>query len=136
MKTIELKSRRRTNSKEFNALIYAYILKNICDPDDSTALKSDTEKLVYLKKTFHSEYCYPLHLSRYGSVQEVLRQWLMGLPSAINIAFENWEILEIAVRWQSIPKDYSEAEAYKILDNWFKLLAFKIMQLWKIHKIN
>ena len=54
-------------------------------------------------------------------------EWLQGL--ALPIAFYNSDILQLAKDWGSIPHDATEKQEYKILDNYWRFMAAKILQL-------
>ena len=125
----------KTNSKEFNAKIYPYILNAIDGENYGVKAETDGEKLTFLANTFEREYLSHYSISYYGSVQNCLKNWIQGLPSSFNIDFENYEILKIAKEWGSIPENATEKQEDKILDNWFNLVAFKTLQLFKKHGI-
>lgn len=123
-------------TKELNALVFPYILNAINGEGYGKELTSDKEKLTFLAETFKSEYCYEYNLKRYGSYQEVMKNWLMGLLSCFNIDFENYRIIEIAKEWGSIPVNADDRAEDKILANWFNLIAAKTFQLFRKHGIN
>lgn len=90
------------------------------------------EKAAFIKATFESEYGWAIE--RYG-FDNALREWLQGLPSSINIEFYNYKILELAVSWKSLPEDYTEKEADKILANYWQFMAAKLSQLMRLSAI-
>ncbi len=90
------------------------------------------EWLCFLYDTFRSEYGW--HIEQVGE-QRAFREWIMGLPSSFNIDFENYKILQIAVKWGSIPAEYTEKQADKILENWFNFITVKTFQLFRKYKI-
>jgi hypothetical protein len=128
----------KTNSKAFNALVYPYILNAIDNSgyDSSKKLTTDKEKLEFLAQTFVGEYCYPENIRYYGTIQDVMKNWIMGLPSSFNIDFENYRIIEIAKEWHSLRHNATEKSEDKIIENWFNLIAFKTFQLFKLHGID
>ncbi len=128
-----MEKRTKIRTKELNAKVIPYILDAI--HSEEKQFSNDQERLQYLAETFMSEYCWAANLRLYGSYQEVMRNWIMGLPSAFNIDFENYRIIEIAKEWGSIPKDADDRMEDKILDNWFNLIAAKTMQLFSKYKI-
>lgn len=123
----------KTNSKEFNKLAFDYLLNAIdCEGYDLNPLPStDREKLQHVANCFFNE-VYKWQINK--NVQDVLMEWFMGLPSCINIDFENYKIIEIAKKWGSLPENATERQEDKIIENWFNLIAFKLIQLW--HKNN
>ena len=85
----------KTNSKQFNAIVYKYILDAIDSDGYAITTNSDAEKLQFLANTFKSEYLFPYNLKRYGTIQNVLTEWIMGIPSSFNIDFKNISFLLI-----------------------------------------
>jgi hypothetical protein len=121
---------RRT--KELNQYVYKYILEAIDPTVYNLNLHTDKEKLEFLYDTFKREYSYMIN--QVGQVN-AMREWIMGLPSSFNIEFKNNEILKLAVLWQSIPENYTDKEADKIINNWFNFVAVKTFQLFRKHKV-
>lgn len=73
-----------------------------------------------------------------GNIQEAIADWLMGLP--MNIAFENYEILQLGEKWGYLPKvdynsgDYTRKEAQWV-ENWFMGIANNILKLARKFKV-
>jgi hypothetical protein len=126
----------KTNTKEFNQLAFNYIIDAINTDGYNIEAKTETEKLQFIADCFKSEYCFPDNLKYYGTYQNTLANWFMGLPSSINIEFRNHVIIEIAKKWGSIPENATEKQEDKIISNWFNLIAFKTLQLFKKHNIS
>jgi hypothetical protein len=126
----------KTNTKEFNQLAFNYIIDAISTDGYDIEANTDVEKLQFVANCFKSEYCFPNNLKYYGTYQNTLANWFMGLPSSINIEFRNHAIIEIAKKWGSIPENATEKQEYKIISNWFNLIAFKTLQLFKKHNIS
>ena len=122
-------------TKELNQKAFSYIINCVDGEGYGRELNNAQEKLQFVADTFKAEYVCPENLRRYGSYQEVFRQWLMGLPSSFNVDFENYRIIEIAKEWGSIPTNATERQEQKIIDNWFNLIASKTFQLMKKHKV-
>ncbi len=91
-------------------------------------LKTNIEKINFVKECFYGEYGW--HVDQGNSVVSSISEWLQGLPSSINIEFYNHKIIELALKWGSLPEGYSEKQADKILGNYFNLLANKLHQLF------
>lgn len=129
----------KTNSK--NHPVFAYLADQI--PTVETILREygmtveDTvsARLQWVINQFKSEYCYPENVKRYGSIQRIFAEWLMGLPSAYSVEFRNYEIIELAKQWESIPQMATEREEDKMLSNWFNFCANKFTQLCKFNKV-
>ena len=111
-----------------------YLISNIdwSGYDLEDELKTDKEKLQFVADTFRAEYGHAI--GRYG-YQRALAEWFMGLPSAINVEFRNYYIIELAKAWGSIPENATEKQEEKILNNWFIWMANKLMQLFRAYKV-
>lgn len=60
----------------------------------------------------------------------------MGLPSCIDIPFMNYDILQLAKEFGSIPQDASEKEEEKIIERYWDFMANKIFVLFNRYEIN
>ena len=121
-----------TNSKEFKAIVRAYIMA--CVPDVQTIAAEygqtieDTDKarVNWVADTFNRDY---RHAVKHYGKQRAFSEWLQGLPSAIHIDFMNYRIIELAKQWGSLPADDTEWQEDKIISNWFNFILFKFWQL-------
>ncbi len=123
----------KTNRTQLTNFVNAYIL-NAINSDDKE-LTTDTQKLQLLADCCKSEYIFPDNLKRYGSYQNCMANWFMGLPSSFDIDYENYRIIEIAKKWGSLPANADDRQEDKILDNWFNFIAAKTIQLMGKHGI-
>jgi hypothetical protein len=103
-----------------------------CIGSEDVELITVADKITHTRKDFYGSQEW--NVKRVGE-QVAVKDWLQGLPSSIGIAFMNYEILQIAVKWGSLPADYTERQADKILENWFNLLAAKLCQLWRGYRV-
>lgn len=111
-----------TNNAEFKNNVYSYILSCIDAEAYGIELNTDKEKINFVLDTFKKEYSY--QIKYYGSnLNRAFSEYLAGLPTCINIDFENYKILEIAKKWGSIPQNANENQEDKILNNWFKFIT-------------
>ena len=120
---------------ELDKVVFAYILDAIDGEGYGKTLNTDKEKLQFLADTFKGEYCYPENLRYYGNHYNTFKKWLMGLPSAFNVDFENYRIIQLAKKWECIPQDADDKQEDKIIDNWFNWITNKTFQLMKRHKV-
>ena len=97
--------------------------------------ENNREKLQLVIDTFKKEQGY--NINRMG-LYKAFTEWLQGLPSVINIDFENYKILELAYEWGSIDKGLPEKKREKredlILDQWFTWITGKFFRLAKHYK--
>lgn len=97
---------------------------------------SNVEKLHSVLISFNSEYNHDYNKRYIPNLQNRFGEWLAGLPTAINIDFENYKILELAKNWDSLPINATEKQEDKILCNWFAFISVKFFQLCKQNKID
>ena len=95
---------------------------------------TDKEKLQFVFDCFKSEVGH--NIKRKGKFN-AFTSWLQGLPSVLgNLDFSNYQILRIAVEWESLPKNATKKQQDKILENWFPFIANKFFQAANKNKIN
>ena len=111
------------NSPEAVKLIINSISADGYDEHPKTA----KEKLQFLKGTFKDEYGWAI--SRMGE-QNAFKEWLQGLPSSFNIPFENYKIIEIAKKSGSLPKNATQNQEDRVLENYWNFMASKTFQLF------
>jgi len=122
-----------SKSSELDQTVKLYIISCIdCEHDNLSphALFSSTttaEKIAFVQDCFNKEYGF--NVAQVGR-QTAVMNWLQGLPSSINIAYMNYEILQLAETWGSLPPNASEAKQYKITDNYWNFMAAKLCQLF------
>ena len=121
----------KTNSKQYRERIYAELLERINFEDDNGKYIEDLtprQKIEYLLATYKSEYDNSYNRKQYPNNQERLAQWLMGIPSNIDLPIYNSNILEFAAKVhgiESVPKDKENV----IINNWFNHIAFILIQM-------
>lgn len=126
---------KENKTTALNRNVFPYILAAIDGSGYGKTFETETEKLQFVVDTFYSEYGWPNNLKLYGSYQNMFANWLMGLPSSINIDFENYRIIELAKEWKSIPVNATEKQEDKILSNWFNFIANKFVVMCNRHKV-
>ena len=80
--------------------------------------------IEYIGNRFHSEMGWSI-----SSIGEhaTMVSWLQGI--ALDIAYTNSDIINLAVKWGSLDENATEGEQGKILDNYWRLMATKTLQL-------
>ena len=101
-----------------------YILTTLTEDYDGKPFKTDEDKINYLFDRFYKEYGWLVE--RVGK-QKAIAEWLSGL--AINIAFTNYDIVELAVEMGSVDKDPTEKQKDQIVDNYFNFMAKIILKM-------
>ena len=72
---------------------------------------------------------HPYNRKRLITDQAIIADHIMGLPSYFNVDYQHFAILELAIKWGSIPIDHTEKQALKITDNFPSFIACKLMQI-------
>lgn len=110
--------------------MFAYLLDSVYSDDFDTEKMTDKERIEFLLDTFFEEMC--KNDRRRMCVLDLLREWLQGLPSAINVAFCYSDISEIGKKMGYYKDARSEA---RFINNWWSILAKQILRLARIYEI-
>lgn len=120
-----------------NKLAFAYILNAIDGDGYQVELSTPASKVAFAYECFKSEYWHAENQRYYRNNEiEGFKNWLMGLPSSIHVAFSHFDIINIAKDWGSIPANSTERQEDKIIDNWFNFISVKFFQLKKQIDVN
>ncbi len=117
--------------KTLNENAYAYIIKSINPENYDVVARGTAKKLQFLHDTFVKEAGW--NIERVGEVN-AFKEWAQGLPSAFNIEFTNYEILQLAKKWGQVTLGDTQREDH-ILNNYWNFIAVKTFQLFKKYKI-
>lgn len=120
-------------TKELKQKAETYILESIDSDAYDIVTTTDKEKLQFLADTFKKEAGWNIERVR---AYKAFQEWIMGLPTAFNIEFENYKILELAKSWGSIPNNATELQEDKILDNYWNFITNHTFQLFRKYKID
>ena len=111
--------RRAAEMNEQNMKWYSYILDSIQSNDVDVSVMSDKMKIEFAFKMFHEEMVKNNNCRM--SIFGLLTDWLQGLCSTVNIAFTDYDIMQIGKMWKSHDPYFVE--------NWFKNIAKKMIEL-------
>jgi hypothetical protein len=112
--------------------VYDYILDSIDSSGYDIETTTPKEKLNFLEQTFQAEYGWAI--KRYGRFT-AMTEWLPGLPSSVNIDYENHKIIELAKKWGHLPVNATEKQEDKILEGWFRFIAMRIGELMRKYEV-
>ena len=118
--------RTAAEMNEQNKKWYSYILDSISSDDVDVSVMSDKMKIEFAFKMFHEEMV--KNNNRRISILGLLTDWLQGLCSTVNIAFTDYDIMQIGKMWK-IHDPY-------FVENWFKNIAKKMLELAHILGVN
>lgn len=103
---------------------FAYVLDCIYNAENENM--SDKEAINYFFECFNKEYNNNYNKRLYPNLQERISQYIQGLPTCISIAFTDYDIINIGKTWGYCK---TEPQASKIVNNWFDVIAFRLIQL-------
>ena len=112
---------KNTNSKEYKEKVKAYLLPIIEEKAEDYG-QSNNKPFNWMIQTAKNEIGH--EFERHG-LQGGLTEYLAGL--GLNIDFYYSDILKRAADWHEVEK-FTEKEEDKICRDWFKHIAFKIIQ--------
>ena len=106
---------------ELDRKVKLYILECV---SSNAETRNVVDIIEYIGNRFHSEMGWSI-----SSIGEhaTMVSWLQGI--ALDIAYTNSDIINLAVKWGSLDENATEGEQGKILDNYWRLMATKTLQL-------
>tara|TARA_R110000782_G_scaffold58922_1_gene122628 strand:+ start:1780 stop:2151 length:372 start_codon:yes stop_codon:yes gene_type:complete len=118
----------RTNSKKYLNNIQTYILDSIDGEGYDIKTETPTEKIQFLFDCFEVEFNYKNNKLRYPNLQDRFANWLQGLPSAIDLPYQEFKILQLS---KILFEVYTLTEKQKetIINNYWSFMAFHIIKL-------
>lgn len=105
-----------------------YILNAIDADNYDVVLKSDKDKLQFLFDCFKSEYHKEKNVKGF-------EDWIRGLPSSFNIDYDFEKIVNLSYMFDLMKADADEEDEDYIQNNWFKIIAKEVYQLFDEYKI-
>lgn len=111
--------RKAAEMNEQNMKWYSYILDSIHSDDVDVSVLSDKMKIEFAFKMFYEEMV--KNDNRRVSRLDLLTDWLQGLCSTVNIAFADYDILQIKKLWK--------CRDHNFVGDWFKNIAKKMLEL-------
>lgn len=111
--------------------MFAYILDSVYSDEIDCEKMTDKERIEFLLDTFFEEEV--KYDRRRMCTFDLLREWLQGLPSAINIAFSYYDI-SLTGKSMGYCKDARSEERF--INNWWGIFAQNILRLARIYKID
>lgn len=113
--------------KQFQYVLSGIVYSSV-STDEELEFSSHKHIMQFFADTFHAEYDCTYTRKIYPNVQDRIASYLQGLPSCISIAFSYSDIIETGKSWGYCKSPKGERE---FCDRWFKVLAFRIIQLCK-----
>lgn len=121
----------RTTNKAFKTLVQEHIIERLSD-DQFTELHFQLNEVV---ESFYNWYC-KNEQKRTPNKYTAFQEWLMGLPSCINIEFMNYEIMMTLKGWfETVGDVYKERDSEKEVALYLHLVTREFEVLCKKHNI-
>ncbi len=118
----------KTNSKKYLNNIQSYILDSIDSEGYDIKTETPTEKLDFLFDCFEVEFNYKNNQLRYPNFQDRFANWLQGLPSVINLPYQEYEILQLSKIFFEV-YTLTKKQKETIINNYWSFMAFQIIKL-------
>lgn len=103
---------------------FAYVLD--CIYNDENLEMSDKEAINYFFECFDKEYNDSYYKRLCPNLQERIKEYIKGLPTCFGVAFCDDTIINIGKSWGYCK---TEKQQRDFLDNWFSVIAFRLIQL-------
>lgn len=103
---------------------FAYVLD--CIYNDEKENMSDKEAINYFFECFNKEYNDIYYKRLYPNLQERIKEYIKGLPTCFGVAFCDDTIINIGKSWGYCK---TEKQQCVFLDNWFSVIAWRLIQL-------
>lgn len=116
---------------EVNGKMYAYILDSIYSDDVDVESMSDKERIEFALDMFYKEKFEGDR--RRMSTLDLLKEWIAGLCSTVNVAFIDYDIANIGTDWGYCGTD---ARTSQFVRTWFERIANGILRLAKIYGVD
>lgn len=119
---------RFKNSKTGVQCVYILdaIKNSSCVNDENIKLNNDKEAVELFVKYFNEEFNYASNRRSYPNLRDRIAQYLRCLPSACSVEYSDYNIKQIGKSWGFCQ---SEQKAAEFVENWWSVLAFRIVQL-------
>lgn len=111
--------------------LYAYILDSIHSDDVDVESMSDKERIEFAIDMFYVEKF--KEDRRRMSVSDLLTEWISGLCSTVNVAFDDYNIAQIG---KELGYSGTRANTSRFVRTWFERIANGILFLAKIYGID
>ena len=116
-----------SKASELDRKVKLYILTSVSDKAESN---KPIEIIKYIEQRFYNEMQWSVN--QVGE-QSTMQSWLQGL--ALDIAFSNVDILQLAVEWDCLTEDATEAQEGKFLDHYWQMMSAKTLQLIRQYRV-
>ena len=130
MSDVKRKENKMSKSSILDTTVKRYLLDAV-ESEDVT-LTTTKDKIEFIRSRFMTEKNYEIKQS--GRLLAMI-SWFQGLGFPGHIAFYNYDILQLAQQWGSLPANPTESQEDKILNNYWNLLANKTLQLFNGYRI-
>ena len=127
MRNLNLTDRQR-NGRNGNQFVYVLdcIKESAHVYDNEITINNDKEAVELFFNVFNEEYNDEYNKRRFPNLQERIMNYLCGLPSIFAVAYSYDDITAIGKSWGFCQ---TEKKQSTFVNNWFSVLAFRLIQL-------
>lgn len=111
---------------QFAYILDAINLDDYLNEEGVTDKLSEKDKLTFTLKMVVDCLGYEVHKD---GINEVFKHYIEGLGSGVNIAFENYAIIEKGKEWGYCKDARSQ---YRFVNNWFAQITFNFFQMCRL----
>lgn len=128
VKNVNLTERAK-NGRNGAQLVYVIdcIKESSRATDEGKEFDTDAEALQFFFDCFEQEFNYQYNKRRFPNLAERIGEWLRGLPSCCNIAYDNYSILMLGIKW-GVLSSTEDKKADKFIENFFNGCSYRILQ--------
>jgi len=93
-------------------------------------IDTDKDKINYLRTHYMNDYAF--NEARYGTRKRTIEEWLRGLPSCINIEYDNFNIEKLYIKVGILKGDESAAYVESKVDKYWVKVATEIAKMFRL----
>ena len=113
-----------TQYKVNKDLFKSYVAERMSNEDEENPTRKDL--IINVGNCLKSEYLFPQNIMRYKTVKNCLKEWLMGLPSCVNVDYNYYDIKNIFKSMEeegSFFEELTEDQQYIEFENYWVMIA-------------
>lgn len=121
----------KLTARELTPEIQNYLINNLCFDGYDLKVEPFTvkEKLQAFYKIMLSEYGHNFTTHKNKAYQDVITDYLQGLPSTLTIEFYNGEIFQLLKKWNVCNDDIDDDNLHKLIDQYWLVMGAKLLML-------
>ena len=94
--------------------------------DEEREFETDADALQFFFDCFDQEFNFAYNKHHFPSLSKRVGEGLRGLPSCCNVDYQNYDIIQLGIRW-GVLKNENDKKAETFLLNFFDVLGARIV---------